>query len=201
VLVQTMTFGMVCPATAIATDLNEGIVDRFRSLPMARSAFLFGHAIAAIAASLLALLIMVLSGLLVGWRIDSDLPHALGGFGLLILFATAMLWVGLLLGTLARSPDAVTGIAFLVIFPLTFLANVFVPAAGLPSALRTIAEYNPVSAVVAAARTLFGNPTALPAGAPWPLQHPVQSALLWSVALLLVAVPLALWRYRARTTG
>ncbi len=153
ILVQSLAFGLVGPATSIATDLTEGIVDRFRSLPMARSAYL------------------------VGWRIHTDVPHAAAAFGVLILFATAMLWLGTLLGVAVRSPDAVAGIAFITMFALTFLANAFVPADGLPDGLRTIAEYNPVSAVIAATRTLFGIPTVTPADAAWPLQHPVIAAI------------------------
>ncbi|MGA2320407.1 MAG: ABC transporter permease [Solirubrobacteraceae bacterium] len=201
ILVQTLTFGIIGPATAIATDLTEGIVDRFRSLPMFRSAFLFGHVISDLASSALALTIMTVSGLIVGWRIHTDVPHAIAGFGLLVLFAFTMLWVGMLLGLSARTPDAVTGVAFIVIFPLTFLANTFVPAGGLPAGLRQIAEYNPISALAAATRTLFGNPTALPRGAPWPLEHAVLSAVAWCVVLLAVVLPLTVWSYRARTAG
>jgi ABC-2 type transport system permease protein len=198
VLVQTLAFGIMGPATSIATDLTEGIVDR--TLPMARSAYLLGHLAAELAAASLALVVMVGSGLVVGWRIHADLPHALAGFGVLLLFAAAMLWVGTLLGVSVRSPDAVTGVAFITMFPLTFLANAFVPAAGLPDGLQAVAEWNPVSAVIAAVRTLFGNPTATPADAAWPLRHPVVAAIAWCVAILAVAVPLTVWRFRARTT-
>jgi ABC-2 type transport system permease protein len=118
----------------------------------------------------------------------------------LLLFATAMLWLGTLLGVLVRSPDAVTGVAFITMFPLTFLANAFVPAEGLPDGLQTLAEWNPVSAVIAAVRTLFGNPTATPADAAWPLEHPVIAAIGWSLLILAIAVPLTVWRFRARTT-
>jgi ABC-2 type transport system permease protein len=201
ILVQTLTFGIVGPATSIATDLTEGIVDRFRSLPMSRSAFLLGHLISDLASSMLALVIMIVSGLIVGWRIHSDVPHALAGFALLALFALTMLWLGMLLGLMARTPDAVTGVAFIVIFPLTFIANTFVPAGGLPGGLRQVAEYNPISALAAAARTLFGNPTALPSDAPWPLQHPVLSSVIWCVLVLFVVAPLAIRRYRVRTSG
>jgi ABC-type multidrug transport system permease subunit len=201
ILVQTLTFGIVGPATSVATDLTEGIVDRFRSLPMARSAFLLGHLISDLASSMLALAIMTASGLIVGWRIHSDFPHALAGFALLVLFAFTMLWLGMLLGLLARTPDAVTGVAFIVIFPLTFVANTFVPAGGLPAGLRQVAEWNPISALAAATRTLFGNPTALPSHAPWPLLHPALSAVAWCVLVLLVVAPLAIRRYRVRTAG
>jgi ABC-2 type transport system permease protein len=201
ILVQTLTFGIIGPALSIATDLTEGIVDRFRSLPMSRSAFLYGHLISDLAAATLALVIMTASGLIVGWRIHSDFTHALGGFALLVLFAFSMLWLGMLLGLLARTPDAVNGVAFILIFPLTFIANTFVPAGSLPDGLRQVAEYNPVSALAAAIRTLFGNPTALPSGAAWPLQHPVLSGIGWCAVILVVVVPLTIHRYRVRTAG
>jgi ABC-2 type transport system permease protein len=201
ILVQTLAFGIVGPGTAIASDLREGIVDRFRTLPMARSAFLVGHLSAELLASMLALVVLSVSGVVVGWRIHDGVADALAGYGLLLLFAVAMLWIGTLLGLLVRTPDAVTGIAFVVIFPLTFLSNAFVPADGLPGPLETFAEYNPLSAMIAACRTLFGNPVALPTGAPWPLEHPVAAAFAWCVVLIAIAAPAALWRYRARTAG
>jgi ABC-2 type transport system permease protein len=201
VLVQSLAFGMMGPAVSIATDLTEGIVDRLRSLPMARSAYLIGHLLAELAAAVLGATVLCLSGLIVGWRVHSDLPHALAGFGLLIAFTFTMLVVGTLLGLLVRSPDAAQGIVFITVFPLTFVANTFVPLAGLPSVLRQIAEYNPISAFAAAFRTLFGNPLALPAHPPWPIQHPVLSSCLWCAGLLAICLPLMLWRYRARTSG
>jgi ABC-2 type transport system permease protein len=199
IFIQTLTFGVMGPATSMATDLGEGILDRFRSLPMARSAFLTGRVLAEFAAAMVGLTVMTLAGLVVGWRINTDVPHAIAGFGLLLLVAFVMLWLGILLGTLARSPDAVTGIVFLVIFPLTFVANAFVPAGTLPSVLETFANWNPISSLVAATRSLFGNPMAIPADAPWPLQHPVASALIWCVGLLAIVIPLALAAYRRRT--
>jgi ABC-2 type transport system permease protein len=112
-----------------------------------------------------------------------------------------MLWVGALIGVTVRSPDAVMGIAFLIVFPLTFLASTFVPIDGLPDGLRQIAEYNPVSSLALATRTLFGNPTAPPTDPPWTLAHPVASSLAWCAALLAVVVPLTVLRFRAKTMG
>lgn len=201
VLVQTLAFGMMGPGVSMATDLGEGILDRFRSLPMLRPAFLLGHLTAELAASILAIGMMVLSGLLVGWRINSDPAEALAGFALLVLLAISMLWLGTLIGVLSRTPDVVQGIAFLVVFPLTFVASTFVPIGGLPTGLRQFAEYNPVSSWAGAVRTLFGNPTAIPDGTSWPLQHPVLSSLLWCAALIAVVAPLTLVAYRRRTRG
>jgi ABC-2 type transport system permease protein len=200
ILVQSLAFGMMGPGTSIATDLGEGMVDRIRSLPTSRSAYLFGHFAAELAASLLAILILCASGFVVGWSIDSSVPEALAGVLLLVAFASAMIWLGTLLGVIARSPDAVQGFVFMTVFPLTFLSNAFVPAAGLPDGLRALAEWNPVSAVVAALRSLFGNPTAIPADAPWPLEHPVLAATLWTALFLAVSIPLTVRRFRTRTT-
>jgi ABC-2 type transport system permease protein len=199
IFIQTLTFGVMGPAMSMATDLGEGVLDRFRSLPMARSAFLVGHVLAEFAAALLGLTVMTVAGLIVGWRIHTDVPHAIAGFGLLALLAFAMLWLGMLLGTVVRSPDAAQGIVFIVIFPLTFIANAFVPAGTLPDVLQHVSDWNPVSSLAAAVRTLFGNPTATPADAAWPLQHPVASGVLWCVAILAVVVPLAIAAYRKRT--
>jgi ABC-2 type transport system permease protein len=201
ILVQTIAFGIVGPATALATDLSEGIVDRFRTLPMARSSFLLGHMLAALAAMAVSIAVLSVSGLALGWRVRAGLPDAAAGFAILLAFAFAMLWVGGLIGVSVRSPDAVMGIAFLIIFPLTFLASTFVPLEGLPDGLRELAEYNPVTLLAAAVRDLFGNPTALPADVPWPLAHAVASSLAWCAGLLAAAVPLTLSRYRAKTTG
>jgi ABC-2 type transport system permease protein len=201
ILVQTLGFGIIGPATSMATDLREGILDRFRSLPMHRWAFLLGHLIAEFAASILAIAVMVVAGLIVGWRIQGDVPHAIAAFGLLALLAVTMLWLGTLLGVLARSPDVVTGIGFLTIFPLTFVATTFVPAAGLPDGLRQFAEYNPISCWAAGVRHLFGNPTATPAHAAWPLAHPVVGSLLWCGLLLAIVAPVTMWTYRRRTVG
>jgi ABC-2 type transport system permease protein len=200
ILVQTLAFGMMGPGVAIATDLGEGIVDRFRSLPTSRAAYLIGHFLAEFAAVALALLVLTVSGLIVGWQIHTDVLHAVAGFGLLLLFAAACIWLGTLLGVIARTPDSVQGVAFMTVFPLTFVASTFVPAAGLPDGLRQVAEWNPISALAAATRTLFGNPVALPADAAWPLQHPVTAAVLWSIAILVIAAPLCILRFQRRTT-
>jgi ABC-2 type transport system permease protein len=199
ILVQTLAFGMMGPGVSIATDLGEGMVDRIRSLPTSRSAYLVGHFIAEQAATLVAIVVLSLTGLVVGWRLDAGFLDAIAGYAILVLFAAAMIWLGTLVGVIARSPDAVQGVAFMTVFPLTFLSNAFVPTAGLPDGLQQVAEWNPVSAVVAAVRTLFGNPTAVPADAPWPLVHPVLAAVLWSLLILAIAVPLTISRFKART--
>ena len=201
IIVQTLAFGMMGPGVSLATDLGEGIIDRFSSLPMSRPAYLIGHLTAEFSATLLAIAIMVVSGLVVGWGINSTPLEALAGFGLIFLIGITSIMLGTMVGVIARSPDAVQGIAFVAVFPLTFVANTFVPVGGLPDGLRQVAEYNPISAWAAAIRTLFGNPTAIPDGAAWPLEHPVVASVAWCAAILAVVTPLALRAYRRRTTG
>lgn len=201
VLVQSLSFGVMGPATAIASDLGEGVVDRFRTLPTSRAAYLCGHVLAELSASAIGITVLLLSGLIVGWGIHSDLPHALAGLGLVILFSFAMVWVGTLLGLLVRSPDSAQGFVFLLVFPMTFLASTFVPLGGLSPILQTIASWNPVSTLAAAVRELFGNPLGMPADPVWPLRHAVVVAVGWAVVLLAISVPLAIRRFRVRTTG
>ena len=199
VLVQSLGFGVMGPATSIATDLGEGVIDRFRTLPMARAAYLIGFVAAEMAAVMVAITVLSLSGLIVGWGIYSDVLHALGGYGLLLLFAFAMLWCGTFLGLSVRSPDAAGGVVFLVMFPMTFLATTFVPIGGFSSVLRPIAAWNPISAMAAAVRTLFGNPVGQVGGAEWPLQHPIAASVGWSVLLIVIFMPLALRKFTKRT--
>jgi ABC transporter DrrB family efflux protein len=201
VLVQSIAFGIMGPLVSIASDLREGVVDRFRSLPMSRASYLIGHVMAELTSSALAITVLSLSGLVIGWRIHADLPHALAAYGVILLFAFSMLWCGTLLGLLVRSTDAVQGLVFMVVFPATFLASTFVPLGGLSPALRAVASWNPISAQAAALRTLFGNPTATPANPAWPLQHPALAAVAWSLLVLLICVPLAVRRFRRHTSG
>lgn len=201
IFVQTMTFTFMGAAMSMAEDLHTGVVDRFRALPMARSAVLSGRVIADFAAALIGLAVLVFSGLIVGWGIHTDVLHVIAAFALLLLFTLAILWCGTLVGMLVRAPDAAQGLGFVVLFPLTFLANTFVPTQGMDKVVRTLADYNPVSAIVAALRDLFGNPTAVADNAPWVLQHPALTGVAWSLAILAVTVPLAIRRYQRVTTG
>jgi ABC-2 type transport system permease protein len=199
ILVQSLGFGLMGPGVSIATDLTEGVVDRFRSLPSSRAAYLLGHYVAELAGMVLAIAVLLGTGLLVGWRDHGSVADTAGALVLLVLFASAMIWVGTWLGMKVRSSDAVQGVAFVLVFPLTFLSNAFVPLESLPHVLRTFAMWNPISVMVAAIRDLFGNPTAALPGHAWPLEHAVLAASLVCVAVLAVAVPMTLRQFRLRT--
>ncbi len=200
ILIQSLAFGMMGPATAIATDLQEGVIDRFRVLPTRRSAYMLGHFFAELAGSLLMIAILLGSGLIVGWRPHTDLLHFIEALLLLIGFASAMIWLGLWLGALVRSPDAVMGIGFVIVFPITFLSNAFVPLASLPSVLQWIASANPISVLVAAVRTLFGNPVSPVEKHIWPIDHPVAASWIYVVVLVVGGYVIAQRRYAQRTT-
>ncbi len=199
VLIQSLTFGMNGPATAISTDLTEGVIDRFRSLPATRTAYLSGHYVAELAGMALSIVVLLGAGLIVGWGVHRDLLPFVGALALLFLFCSAMIWIGTYIGLVVRAPDAVMGIAFVVVFPLTFLSNAFVPIDSLPKVLGYIAAWNPVSVVVAAVRELFGNPSAPVSLHAWPLEHPVLCAFGYCLILLAAFVPLSLRAYRIRT--
>jgi ABC-2 type transport system permease protein len=196
IFAQTVVFGATLTGAGLADDMQKGIIDRFRSLPMARSAVLLGRTTSDVLNNVLVITVMSLTGLAVGWRIRTSFLEALGGFLLLLLFAYAISWIFAWIGLLVPTPEVVQSASFIVIFPLTFIANTFVPAEGLPGPLRAIAEWNPVSAVTQAARELFGN---VAPGAPeptvWSLQHPVLYTLLWVLLLLAVFIPLAARQY------
>jgi ABC-2 type transport system permease protein len=200
ILIQSLAFGMVGPATAIATDLTEGVIDRFRSLPASRLAYLFGHYSAELAGMTLSIVVLLVSGLIVGWRVQSGVPQFALAIVLLLLFASAMIWVGTWIGLMVRSPDAVMGVGFVVVFPLTFISNAFVPIETLPTVLQWIASWNPISVMAAAVRQLFGNPSAPLSDPSLPLRHPVPWSFLYCAVMLAVAVPATVRRYRARTS-
>ena len=169
-----MVFGATFTGYSIAEDLQKGIIDRFRSLPMAPSAVLFGRTLADVATNVISLTVMALTGLIVGWRIHTSFFEALAGFLLLLLFAYAVSWIMAVVGLAVRTPEVVNNASFIIIFPLTFIANTFVPTNTLPGPLETFANWNPISAVTQAARELFGNTSPqLPPADTWSMQNPV----------------------------
>ncbi|MGD9696283.1 MAG: ABC transporter permease [Thermoleophilia bacterium] len=200
VFAQTLSFGVFGVAISLAYDRANGAIDRFRSLPMARGSVLAGHAIATLARSLLPIVLMALCGLIVGWRIHTSFGDAAAGFALMIAFSFAIVWVGVLMGTMLPSVEAVQGVAFVVIFPITFIASTFVPVGTLPDGLRQIAEWNPVTAVSEALRALFGNPRGdFGANPPWSIAHPVLYSFLWIIAIVAICAPLAVRQYQRIT--
>ncbi len=201
IFAQTVIFGSTITGAGLAEDVKKGIIDRFRSLPMSPSAVLTGRTFSDVINNVLVLIVMSLTGLVVGWRITSSFWDAVAGYLLLIVFAYAISWIFAWVGMLVPSPEVVNNASFIIIFPLTFVANTFVPLDTLPGPLQAFAEWNPVSAVTQAARELFGN---IPAGTPeptgWALQHPVAYTLMWCVVILAVFVPLANAQYRVSTS-
>ncbi|HVL95956.1 MAG TPA: ABC transporter permease [Solirubrobacteraceae bacterium] len=197
IFAQTIVFGAFGVAIALAHDRTNGAIDRFHSLPIQRAAVLAGHAVASLMKALLPIALMSLAGLVVGWRINASLGDALAAYGLMIAFSFAVIWIGVLLAALVGTPEGVQGVAFVAIFPLTFVASTFVPIQTLPGVLRTFAEWNPVSALAGSLRHLFGNPGgAIPADGPWSLQHPIAYSLLWIAAIVCICAPLAVRAYQ-----
>ncbi len=198
IFAQTVVFGAVFTGAGLAEDMQKGIIDRFRSLPMSPAAVLVGRTGSDVVYNVLSLIIMALTGLLVGWRIREGALDALAGFGLLLLFAYAISWVMAWVGLMVPSVEVINNASFIVIMPLTFVSNAFVPTQSFDGVLRTIVEWNPVSALTLAARELFGN---IPPGAPaesdaWSLVHPAAYTLIWVVLILLVFVPLSVRQYQ-----
>jgi ABC-2 type transport system permease protein len=200
IFTQTVAFGGGLTAIGLADDMQKGIIDRFRSLPMARSAVLVGRTTSDLLNNVLVVVIMSICGLIVGWRIRDGILNALAAYVLLLAFSYALSWVFAVIGLSVRSVEVAQSAGFIWLFPLTFLSNAFVATESLPKVLQPIAEWNPLSAVVAATRELFGN-EALPMQDPsFPMQHPVLVAVFWIVLLLVVFVPLSVHKYRVATS-
>jgi len=191
---MTSAFAVLINAMAISAEKSKGVMDRFRSMPMARLAVPFGQTGADIMVGTAATLIMAACGLAVGWRPHDGAARAIAAFALILLFRYAMSWAGVYLGLALKDQKTVDNLAPLL-FPVTMIANTFVPTAHMPAWLRAIADWNPVSALTAACRQLFGNPAAVTAHAPWPLQHPVTATLAWSAALLAAFATLSVRRF------
>ena len=197
IFAQTVVFGATFTGAGLAEDMQKGIIDRFRSLPMSRSAVLVGRTASDIVYNVLSIIVMASTGLLVGWRIRTSFTEALAGFLLLLLFAYAFSWIMAYVGLIVPSVEVINNASFIVIFPLTFIANTFVPSESLPFVLRVFAEWNPVSAVTQAARELFGNTNPMaPPPSVWSLQHPVLYSLIWIAIILAIFVPLSVRQYK-----
>ena len=197
IIAQTLVFTAFGVALSIANDRKNQAVDRFRSLPIARGAVLGGHAVANVIKSLLPISLMSITGYVIGWRIRGSLLDTLGAYLLMLAFAFAMIWIGVLIGSLVATPEGVTGIAFVALFPITFIASTFVPITTMPGPLKAVAQWNPTTTLSDALRHLFGNPnTPLKPGDPWPIAHPVAYTWIWVIGVVAVAAPLAVWAYQ-----
>ena len=201
IFAQTIVFSAFGVAIGIANDRKNGAIDRFRSLPIWRGAVLGGHALANLFKAMLPIVLMSLCGLLVGWRINSGVLDAVLGYVLMIAFSFAMVWVGVLLGSLVATPEGVTGIAFVALFPITFIASTFVPVSSMPGPLKVVAQWNPTTTLADALRQAFGNPnTPVQPGDPWSIANPVLYTWLWVVGVVLVCAPLAIRAYNRSNT-
>lgn len=196
IFAQTVVFGATFTGAGLAEDMQKGIIDRFRSLPMSRSAVLVGRTTSDVVYNVLSLIIMALTGLLVGWRVREGVVDMVLGFVLLLVFAYAVSWVMAYVGLLVPSVEVVNNASFVVIFPLTFLSNAFVPLESFDGVLKFLVEWNPVSALTQACRELFGNTVGPPPSDAWSMQHPALYTLLWVVAILVAFVPLSVSQYR-----
>lgn len=192
---QTVLFGSTFSGAGMAQDLKEGIVDRFRTLPMSPSAVLIGRTNSDLVLNAVSMVIMIGTGFVVGWRFTTSIGSFLAGIALLLLFSYAFSWVMALVGMSVRSPEIVNNASFIILFPLTFVSNAFVQSQSLPGPLEVFANWNPVSALVQAARELFGNTGSAPVPDVWPMQHPVLTVLAGSLLLLVVFVPLCLRKF------
>jgi ABC-2 type transport system permease protein len=195
-----MTMAGTAPGTAVGlcADMTTGLIDRFRSLPISRAAVLAGRTVSDLITQLLGILVLVATGLAIGWRIENGVPQALAAIGLSLLFAFAMTWVGACAGMVLRSTEAAQAVGFILFLPLAFCSNAFVPTQGMPAVLGDFANWNPMSAISASCRALFGGPNPAATIGAWPMQHPELAVACWSVALIAVFAPTAVWMYRRK---
>ncbi len=189
IFAQTIAFAAATTAVGMTDDVHKGIIDRFRSLPMARSAVLTGRTLSDVVYNGGILVVLMLSGLVVGWTVRTGIPELLAGIGLLLLFAFAMSWIGVWLGLSVPSVEVAQQVGFTVLFPITFVSNVFVPPQTLPEWLQPVAEWNPTSTLTASLRQLWGNPNPFISTSGLPAQQPVLVTLVWIVVVIAVFAP------------
>jgi ABC transporter DrrB family efflux protein len=187
IMVQNIAFGGFVTALGLNEDLNKGLIDRFRSLPMARPAVLAGRTLSDVATNALSIAVLLTTGLIIGFSFHANAFEIVAGIGLLILFGYAFSWVFALLGMLVSSPEAANSLGFIAVFPLTFISSAFVPVESMPAALRWFADINPFTIEVNAMRALW-------VGAP--AHNYVWGAVVWSLVILAIFAPLAVRRYR-----
>jgi ABC-2 type transport system permease protein len=195
---QSLAFGIIGAGVATSNDMTEGVVDRFRSMPISRLSIISGQVMGQVCEAILGLTITISLGLVLGWNPHLTLGHGIELLGLMLLGIFAFTWAGVLFGMLVRTPDAMQGVGFIVIFPLSFMAGTFVPIAGLDAVPRAIAEWDPISALVASVRGLTQG---YPSSGSWQLDHPELAMALWCVLILVIVVPLALRRFNRTLAG
>jgi ABC-2 type transport system permease protein len=196
IFVQTVFFAAATTAVGMTDDVNKGIIDRFRSLPMARSAVLSGRTLSDLVYNSGILVVLMLTGLAVGWRVHTGILEFLAGVSILVLLTFVVSWIGVWIGLMVPTVEVANQFVFMFIFPITFLSNIFVPPETLPSWLQPIAEWNPASTSTAAVRELWGNPNPYVADG-FPAEHPILLTLLWAIVLLAIFAPLGVRRYRS----
>ncbi|MCU1526608.1 MAG: transporter [Frondihabitans sp.] len=189
IFAQTVVFGATFSGSAMAQDLKSGIIDRFRTLPMSPSAVLIGRTNSDLVLNAISMTIMMATGVAVGWRVNSSPIEFAGGVGLLLLFSYSFSWVMALIGMSVKSPESINNASFMILFPLTFVSNAFVPSDTLPTPLRIFAEWNPVSSLVQSARNLFGNEGTAPTPDVWTQQHALATVFIGIAVMLVVFVP------------
>jgi ABC-2 type transport system permease protein len=195
---QSLAFGIIGAGVATSNDMTEGVIDRFRSMPISRLSIISGQVMGQFCEQLLGMVIVVGLGLILGWGPQLTLVHAVELIALTTLAMFAFTWTGVLFGMLVRSPDAMQGVGFIVIFPLSFLAGTFVPIAGMAAVPRAIAHWDPISALVASVRHLTEG---YHSSGSWQLDHPELAMAIWCLVLLGVCVPLALRRFNRTLAG
>jgi ABC transporter DrrB family efflux protein len=195
-----MSLAQTAPGTAVAvvSDMETGLIDRFRSLPMSRAAVLTARTIADLLTQVIGAVVVSLVGLAIGWRVTGGVGHAVEAFALALLFGYAFTWVGVFLGMLMSSAETAQQVGFIIFLPLTFLSSAFVTTQSMPGWLQPVAEWNPMSSLAAACRSLFGNPNPAALVHAWPEQHPELAVVCWSLGLVLVFAPLAVRLYRTK---
>jgi ABC transporter DrrB family efflux protein len=192
IIVQNIAFGGFVTAIGLNEDVHKGLIDRFRSLPMARAAVLAGRTFSDVVTNGMSAAILVITGLIIGFSFHTSVLHALAGVGLLLLFGYAFSWVFAFLGMLVSSAEAANSVGFIAVFPLTFISSAFVPVKSMPSVLRAFAEVNPFTLTVDAMRSLW---LGAPAG------NNVWGAVVWALVIIVVFAPLAVARYRRAAGG
>jgi len=190
-LLLNLSTSVTGTAVGLSTDLSTGVIDRFRTLPMWRAAVLVGRSISDVLSATLCVAIVALTGFAIGWRPDASAVSVISGFARALFFSYALSWASACVGLVSKGPESAQSLGLIVLFPLAFVSNALVPTQHMPVVLRTLADWNPVSAVTAACRELFGNPNPSATIQSWPMQHPVAAALAWSVVLVAVCAPLA----------